>query len=261
MLTNKIFADHYVDHRNSCADNLIFERLHANGLVLIDFLTSRQAVLDFARRVMEIAAHRDSDPDGLTTIHDTRRHAQQAGFAGFGNGALLAHTESSSVPHPPKLMLLACQRAAGSGGEILLADGQAIYAELAERWPEAADALSQPGTAFYGDGGGHPARVFTPYPDGRIALRLRQDRLARFSPLVTRHLPRLYKVIDAHQHPVALSPGQGYLVDNERWLHARKAFSGHRRCLRALGAPTSPLQVGFAAGAVAGWTASEGTVG
>ncbi|MBB4928883.1 hypothetical protein FHR34_007980 [Kitasatospora kifunensis] len=31
---------------------------------------------------MSITAHRDSDPDGLTVIRDTGRHADRPGFAG-----------------------------------------------------------------------------------------------------------------------------------------------------------------------------------
>src|SRR5205807_3069109 len=59
---------------------------------------------------------------------------------------------------PPRLMLFVCQQPARDGGEVLLADGQAIYDDLAERHPEAVVELSQPGTAFFGDGGGHLSR-------------------------------------------------------------------------------------------------------
>ncbi|MFJ5678081.1 hypothetical protein [Streptomyces sp. NPDC093097] len=43
-----------------------------------------------------------------------------------------------------------------------------------------------------------------------------------------------------------LHAGEGYLLDNYRWLHARTAFLGTRRCYRALGNPRSRLPHGFA---------------
>lgn len=47
-----------------------------------------------------------------------------------------------------------------------------------------------------------------------------------------------------------LSVGQGYAVQNGRWLHGRGRFSGNREMLRILGHPLSgiPIRYGFTAG-------------
>ncbi|MFF3957481.1 TauD/TfdA family dioxygenase [Streptomyces sp. NPDC001890] len=223
----------------------IAEQLCERGLVTVNGLTSRKAVHDFTQRIMSLVPHRDSDPDALTTIRDIGRRAQQPGLAGLGCGELLAHTEQSNVRDPARLMLLVCHRPSVTGGESLLTDGQAIHDHLATDNPEAVEHLSLPGTAFYGDGGGHPSQIFTRHPGGRVSLRFRQDELGQFSPLVQRFLPELREAIAAHQRPIILSPGQGYLIDNHRYLHARAAFVGPREYVRALGMPLFPMRPGF----------------
>ncbi|WP_162688434.1 MULTISPECIES: TauD/TfdA family dioxygenase [unclassified Streptomyces] len=223
----------------------ITSRLQSQGLATIEGLTTRTAVLALAQRVMRLEPHRDSDSDELTTIQDIGRRSQQSGLGGLGNGELLPHTERSSEPHPPRLMLLVCLRPATTGGEVILTDGQAVHGYLAERSPAALEALTLPNTVFYGDGGGHPSQVFTRHPGQRTSIRLRQDSLAAFSPLISGYLPQLRQAINAVQQRLTLEAGQGYLIDNYRWLHARTAFTGNRVCLRALGTPRFPMPIGF----------------
>ncbi|MGP3684468.1 TauD/TfdA family dioxygenase [Streptomyces sp. IBSNAI002] len=223
----------------------IAAQLQTQGLATVEGLRTRTAVLALAQAMMRVVPHRDSDSDELTTIRDIGRRSQQPGLGGLGNGELLPHTERSSEPHPPRLMLLVCQRPSARGGDVVLADGRAVHDYLAEHSPAALEALALPNTAFYGDGGGHPSQVFTRYPGRRASIRLRQDSLAAFSPLVSGYLPLLRQAIGAVQQRLTLEAGQGYLIDNSRWLHARTAFTGDRVCLRALGAPRFPMLTGF----------------
>ncbi|MFB7741899.1 TauD/TfdA family dioxygenase [Streptomyces sp. NPDC056132] len=228
--------------------NSIADQLRETGLVALDGLVTRPSVLAFAPTLMEVTPHRDSDPDGLTTLYDTRRHATRPGFAGLTNRELAPHTERSGIPRPPRLMLLVCASPAVRGGECLLTDGQAIHADLATHHPESLDLLSTPRTAYFGGGDGHAGQVFTPQAGGRISVRLRLDALARWNPLVEPHLPYLLDAIRRHEITLPLRLGQGYLIDNTRWLHARNAFTGDRLCWRALGEPLpqlGPLPVGF----------------
>ena len=241
-----VLATHYVDLTSADAEARVAERLRDTGLIIFDGLAGRRSVLAFATRIMAMTPHRDSDSDGLTTIHDVPGTCGRAGYAGFGCGELLAHTEGSSLTAPPRLMLLACQRPADQGGECLLADGRAVHADLSTRSHEAAVMLSRPRTVFFGAGDGHCTQVFTVHPDGRVTLRLRQDELARWSPLAAPHLSALREVITRHQSRLLLAPGQGYLLDNHRWLHVRNQFTGDRSYLRALGEPRIRLANGFA---------------
>ncbi|PKV84227.1 TauD/TfdA family dioxygenase [Streptomyces sp. TLI_146] len=229
--------------------NDLAERLRETGLVSVDRLVLRSSVTAFADRIMRVTAHRDSDArDGLTTIYDTRRDTQQAGYGGFTSSELAPHTERSGIPRPPRLMLLVCAYPAATGGECLLTDGRAVHADLAAHHPDALDLLSTRHTAFFGGGDGHASQVFTPRAEGRVSLRLRLDALARWSPLVEPHLPALRAAIQRHQLTLPLQAGQGYLLDNSRWLHARTSYTGDRLMWRALGEPLpqlTPLPTGF----------------
>lgn len=223
----------------------VMELLRTSGIATVEGLETRAKILAFARQVMMLVPHRDSDPDALTTVRDIGTASQRPGLAGLGKGELFAHTEGSSLPRPPRLMLLVCQQPGASGGEVLLTDGRALHAFLLEHAPQALEMMALPGTAFYGDGGGHPSQIFTRHRGERVSLRLRQDSLAAFSPLLTPYLPHLRAAVEALQQHVVLSAGQGYLIDNQRWLHARTAFLGERVCVRALGNPRTSMLPGF----------------
>ncbi|MGY3676591.1 alpha-ketoglutarate-dependent taurine dioxygenase [Streptomyces sp. TE33382] len=236
-----------IHQRERAVDDLIPALIRERGMATVSGLTTREAIRAFALRVMTLMAHPDSDPDGLTTIRDIGPRAHRPGLAGLGRGGLAAHTERSSVPEPPRLMLLVCLAPAAAGGEVLLTDGQAVHQHLNAVAPDALEHLSRAGTAFYGDGGGIPTQIFTRHPGNRVSLRFRQDQLAQFSPLVERFLPDLKAAVTAHQRTIALSPGQGYIIDNQRYLHARAAFEGTRLHVRALGMPLFTLRPGFIA--------------
>lgn len=244
-MRHSLLESYLVDTASSSAHELIAHQLADRGLVTLTGLTSRTAMLAFASRIMSVVPHRDSESDGLTTIRRTTRFAGRPGFAGFGTDELVAHTERSGTVNPPRLMLLVCARPADTDGECVLADGQLVHSRIREEEPDALQALSQLRSAYFGNGDGHASQVFTPHADGTVALRLRQDSLARFSPLVQPYLPRLRTAIAAEQIRLPLLSGQGYLLDNWRWLHARAAFCGDRVCWRALGEPRFPLPRGF----------------
>ncbi|MGW2545506.1 TauD/TfdA family dioxygenase [Kitasatospora sp. NPDC001574] len=228
--------------------------LRERGLVQLSRLGGRSDVLDTAALLMSARwQHRDADPDGLTVIRDTGRHEGRTGFAGLGRGDLTLHTECAQLPQPPRLMLLACARAAEEGGESLVVDGRRVLAELAASHPTALEALSAPRAAYFGGSDGHFAPVLEHRPDGRWRLRLRQDELARFSPEAEAHLPALRRAVERHTTRLRLACGQGLVLDNHRVLHGRTRFTGERLLLRALGQPHPSL--GLAAGFPAPWPA------
>ncbi|MFI6285697.1 TauD/TfdA family dioxygenase [Streptomyces sp. NPDC051018] len=241
-----LFTAHRVDVHAPEAEHEIARRLCDHGLVTVEGLFTRRNVLTFAKRLMDLSPHPNSDPDGLTTIQHTRRHADRPGHAGLGQGELAAHTDRSQVPRPPRLILLVCEQKAEAGGHSLLVDGQEVLSELLARCPEAVETLSRPRSVYFGTGTGHPSQVFTLHAGGCASIRLRQDELARWSPFAEPYLPHLKAALLARQHRLDLAPGQAYLLDNHRWLHARTEFSGQRKFLRALGEPRFTMPTGFA---------------
>lgn len=100
MRPGDLFAAHFLDHEAPGAPARFVEQLREVGLVTLDGLATREAVLSFASRVMTISPHRDSDPDGLTTIRDSPRHAAAPGSP---DSAMGSSTRIRSAPAFPVL--------------------------------------------------------------------------------------------------------------------------------------------------------------
>ncbi|MFM9442607.1 TauD/TfdA family dioxygenase [Streptomyces acidiscabies] len=239
------FVSHFVDIRSRHAPSTITRQLRESGLVTVDGLNSRDAVARFASRIMSVVPHPHAAPDGLTVIHNTGAHAHRVGLGAFGKGELEAHTDRAGTPLPPRLMLLVCLQPAAEGGDSLLADGRDVFSHLSGSNAEAVVRFAEPCTVHFGSGSGHASQVFTVLPKKRVSVRFRVDGLARWSPVVQPYLPALRQAIEGCQRRLRLEPGQGYLLDNHRWLHARTSFVGDRLCLRALGDPRTPFPEGF----------------
>ncbi|MDH6579390.1 TauD/TfdA family dioxygenase [Kitasatospora sp. MAP5-34] len=253
MSLSSVGADFFVPwgagSNAALVDARIGVALRERGAAGLVGLRSRADVLAAAHLLMPaLRAHRDSDPDGLTVIRDTGQHAHRPGFAGLGHGALLAHTEGTQAPDPPRLILLACLHCGQAGGATVLVDDRAVLGELASLQPAAVTALMAPRAAYFGGAAGRLAPVLERLPTERWRIQLRQDGLAKFSPAVQPYLPALRAVIRRNTATLRLEPGQAVILDNHRVLHGRSSFTGDRLLLRALGEPCPALQLeaGFA---------------
>jgi hypothetical protein len=221
--------------------------LREHGLVTFTGITDRTTLASAARRLMSIRPHRDAGPDGVTEITDTQ--AADPGYAAFTDAELIPHTDGTSLPDPPGLLLLTCQQPASHGGNTLLADAARITATLAGQHPAALAALSAPRAACFSTAGGYLGPVCEPAGPGRARIRLRLDDLAAFSADATPVIPLLRAVIIQHLHVIQLRAGQGLLVSNTRWLHGRDRYADPRVMLRILGdpLPCTGIQPGFPA--------------
>jgi hypothetical protein len=221
--------------------------LAERGLALVDGLADSSDLLRLAESIGTVVPHRDSGADGITTIADLGSERLQSGFAGFSACALNPHTDRSGVDHPPVLLMTSCGQPAVTGGECVLIDGKAVYDDLAESEPDVLRALCAPRSVLFGGAAGHLGSIFTAAEGGWIAVRLRLDDLAQFSPEVGRWLPTLRAAIDRHAMMIKLDIGQGYVLNNRRWLHGRRAFTGQRVIFRvnANPLPHMGIQSGF----------------
>jgi hypothetical protein len=141
--------------------------------------------------------------------------------------------------------MMTCATAADHGGESFAVDGRLLHDTLAGEDPQALLALSRPRSALFGGAGGHLGAVFETSGDGRVSIRLRLDELARYSPDVERALPRLVALAADNMVSFPLRAGQGYVLNNSRWLHGRARFTGPRVMLRLLGDPLAGLGIRF----------------
>jgi alpha-ketoglutarate-dependent taurine dioxygenase len=232
---------HRVSNQGKRTVTALVTGLTEYGFVLFDGVTSSEDLLRLAHSITTIVPHRDSDPAGLTTIAD-RGSRVLSGLAGFSACALNPHTDRSGIAHPPALLMMSCGHVGNSGGECVLIDGEAVYHDLAESDPEALKVLRAPRSVLFGGATGYLGSVFTRTGD-RITVRLRLDELASFSPEVAPSLPALHAATDRHANVFKLNAGQGYIVDNHRWLHGRRAFTGRRVMYRVTGNPLPQLGI------------------
>jgi alpha-ketoglutarate-dependent taurine dioxygenase len=79
-----------------------------------------------------------------------------------------------------------------------------------------------------------PQHRFTKEDDGSYTLRYRRDDFAFFSSTVIKELGRFDDLAARCSFSIKLSAGEGYVINNRRWLHGREAFSGEREFLRLL---------------------------
>lgn len=171
--------------------------------------------------------HRDSDDRGWTNI-TPRSSQRKAGYAGFSREPLALHTDCSSWTTPPRLLATLCVCAPHLGGEALLADMHQVLRLLDPNDRELLRTTpirfgSERFIAFVVSGGA-----------GELAIRYRDDALVDPTSLGSAW-DRLRDAIDSCTQVVPMSPGDGYIIDNYRWLHGRRGFDGNRSVLRLLG--------------------------
>ncbi|MFI5537540.1 TauD/TfdA family dioxygenase [Nocardia sp. NPDC051900] len=223
-------------------------KLAADGLARFDGIRTRAQLVALGASLGRVVPHRDSGPDGVTTLTHRGKLGSRVGFEGFGNGALLPHTDRSGLSEPPALLMVVCGRK-GEGGNCIVIDGRRVYLDLVATNRDAAQVLSQPRTVLFGGATGYLGSIFEHAVDARIRIRYRRDELATFSPEIVRWLPTLSDAVERHTIQFGLEPGQGYVLHNHRWLHGRARFTGDRVIYRLSLNPHEEFAIpsGFAA--------------
>ena len=230
------FATYHLDvHTRSGQDELAV-RLAERGLVTFGGCHTRGALSEILSMVCVPRWHRDSGDDAITVIANTDDEPPP-GYLAFGRQELHPHTEGTSIPDPPVVMALACWTPARQGGVSYVIDGRALHARLAQDAPEALLALSEPRCAYFGGAAGHLGSVFGPTRDGLLAIRYRRDELGRYSPAAQQAIELLDRLAADCWLELPLRAGQGFILQNGRWLHGRTRFSGRRTMARLLGDP------------------------
>lgn len=159
-------------------------------------------------------------------------------FTGLG---LQAHTDNPYRDPVPTLQLLYCLESSAEGGDSTVVDGFAAALRLREESPEAFDLLSgHPARFEYAGSDGVRLRARRPMielaPDGElIGIRFNNRSAAPITDVPFERMAayyaayrRLGEIIDDPAMAVSfrLDPGECFLVDNTRVLHARRAYSG-----------------------------------
>jgi len=154
--------------------------------------------------------------------------------------ALPPHTDNPYRDPVPTLQLLACLRNTAEGGESVVVDGFRAAATLREEAPGAFDLLADHCARFeYAGSAGVRLQARRPIlelaPDGELIAVRYNDRSA--APLLDVPFEAMAGYYAAYRRFAAilrrpalqvrfrLAPGELFIVDNTRVLHAREAFS------------------------------------
>lgn len=168
----------------------------------------------------------------------TEVNPKNLAYTGLG---LQAHTDNPYRDPVPSLQVLYCLESSAAGGENMVVDGFRAAQRLREETPEWFDVLSQYCAKFeYAGEDDVVLRSRRPMielsPDGElIAVRFNNRSLAAVTDVPFEKMDsyyaayrRLGEIIDDPEMEVTfrLNPGESFVVDNTRVLHARKAYSG-----------------------------------
>jgi gamma-butyrobetaine hydroxylase len=159
----------------------------------------------------------------------------------YTNLGLQAHTDNPYRDPVPTLQILACLENSVDGGDSMVIDGFKVVERLKSENPRSFELLSKHCARFAYEGSkGVRLRSKRPMielgPDGElIAVRFNNRSAAAFTDVPYEDMEdfyaayrRLAELIEDPSMEVTfkLKPGELFIVDNTRVLHARKGFSG-----------------------------------
>ncbi|MFK7940150.1 MAG: TauD/TfdA family dioxygenase [Roseovarius sp.] len=173
-------------------------------------------------------------------LFEVRTEVNPTNLAYTGLG-LQAHTDNPYRDPVPTVQILYCLENSAEGGENMVVDGFACALKLREENPRGFDLLSRYCARFeYAGSGDVCLRSRKPMielaPDGElIGVRFNNRSAAAITDVPYADMPayydayrRLGEIIDdpAMEVTFKLVPGECFIVDNTRVLHARKGYSG-----------------------------------
>jgi gamma-butyrobetaine dioxygenase len=159
----------------------------------------------------------------------------------YTNLGLQAHTDNPYRDPVPTLQILSCLENSVDGGESVVVDGFMVARRLQQEDPAGFELLaSHPARFEYAGSQGVRLTAKRPMielgPDGEmLAIRFNNRSAAPFVDVPYERMPAFYaayrrfaEILEdpAMEVTFKLSPGEAFIVDNTRVLHARKAFSG-----------------------------------
>lgn len=168
----------------------------------------------------------------------TTVNPENLAYTGLG---LQAHTDNPYRDPVPTVQVLYCLESSAAGGENMVVDGFAAARRLSQENPEGFRLLSRHCARFeYARDGDTILRSRRPMielaPDGElIAIRFNNRSCATLTDVPFDDMEAYYqayrhlaKIIDDPDMQVSfrLEPGECFVVDNTRVLHARRAYSG-----------------------------------
>ncbi|KAL4980431.1 HAD-like domain-containing protein [Aspergillus desertorum] len=184
-----------------------------------------------ASQLGEVVRPRNEEISG-TGISNIRFEPSLVG-RGYSSDELYFHTDRSGWDRPPRILVSTLKSKSINGGASMLADTTRILQDIKEQGEGFYELLTNSKhSSFRSDDG-----LFVPRPifdESSRLFRFRFDDGIQLSACLVIRFPQLFDTIYRNSFAVALEEGQGYLLDNHRYLHGRTSFTGSRELLRAL---------------------------
>ncbi|MDR2248961.1 TauD/TfdA family dioxygenase [Acinetobacter sp.] len=217
----------------------IQQSLQDDGLIILENITSKEDFLAQISHLGEIVYHFDSTEDGLTHIVNyaethNRADAALSNRLGLTQGALTPHTDRSGLETPPSLLAFWIESQSHNGGSSLFVDSHLVFEELSVINPEATQILTRPNSVIFKSEKGLLESSIFEIDQQNLYVRFRFDKMVYFSTEVSQVMPDLLKMIEKCTIRRKLGAGNGYILNNRRWLHGRTHFFGDRSAYRLL---------------------------
>ena len=223
-------------HVNDNVDVLLDE-FSAKGLVLLEGIDKPEVLLRTLSPLGTVYYHRDSLANGLTHVSESGDGLRSAGYdgkLGFTQDGLIPHTDRSGAQVPPNILAFWIESQAAISGASLFVDGFVLFEEISYRFPaELAVLCRQNSAVFKSENGYFESSIFSVAGES-LSIRFRFDQMIFLSPDAAKAVEVMLRVIRELSLVKRLSAGQGYLIDNMRWLHGRTHFVGARSAYRLL---------------------------
>ncbi|KAI0191105.1 hypothetical protein F4808DRAFT_444119 [Astrocystis sublimbata] len=211
----------------------IWETLYRDGVVFIQNC-NEESLVHVSKSLGVPVGPRNAKSEG--SFVSNIRCAPDLVGKGYSSEELFFHTDRSGWDLPPRILATTVAKPATSGGESLFVDGEKVLKYLRVHEPLLYTLVTSPQySSFKADDGTFIPRAMI--DEARGILRFRFDDGIQLSATFIENFSRLKAIIYEHAFGVALKPGQGYIVDNHRFLHGRTAFTGERAILRVLAYP------------------------
>lgn len=226
-----------------------FERLQSDEEALGDWLG------DILRYGFALVRNTPAEPEALFKIVDLFGYVRETNYGrlfevrtevnptnlAFTGLALQAHTDNPYRDPVPTVQILHCLESSAAGGENMVVDGFAAALKLRAENPRGFDLLADYCARF--EYSGEPGVCLTARqpmielsPDGElVGIRFNNRSLAAITDVPFHLMEEYYaayrqlsEIIDTPGASVTfrLNPGDAFLVDNTRVLHARKGYAG-----------------------------------
>lgn len=210
--------------------------LEQDGIAFFESDFNQDEFIQFSEQFGQLYKHRDSISNGITIVKSSMEESQaNSGYFGLTSSSLFPHTDRSTLDNPPNILILYCKNQSGVGGESTLVDFKQVFEQLLKEQQDGSHPILEKDSVIFDDGKTrHKGSIIEKLDDGSYYLRFRNDEFGYFNSKIFPYLNEFESKINANKQLMKLKTGQGYIINNGRFLHGRSSFQGEREMWRTL---------------------------